>query len=73
MWSGSFTSKQGQESPVWFYGLLQGLANYGTRARSSLPPVSLNNMLLEHKVSHLCVVSGRLCTATAELSGCDRG
>lgn len=58
--------------PLWAGLQEQGLANSSLRAKSSLPPVSMNIVLLEHSPLH-CTVYGCLPTATAELTGCNRG
>lgn len=50
--------------------LHQGLTNYSLQAKSSLPPVFANKILLEHSHAHLCAYSFH--ATRAELSSFDK-
>lgn len=49
----------------------EGLENYGGWAQTSPSPVLVNEVFLEHSLSHLCIVYGWFCSM-AELSTCNR-
>ena len=51
-------------------GLEHGSANYGPPAKSSLPPVFVNKVLLEHNHDHLFINS--VAATAAQLSHCDK-
>lgn len=57
----------------YYHGLVQGLAHHGTWAKSGLPPVLLNTVLLNHShICHLHIFYGCFRAILTELNSCDK-